>query len=235
MEPLKALIFDVFGTLVDWRSSLIADLGAFGDARGVSADWAALVDAWRAAYQPSMQRVRDGTLPWTKLDALHRATLDTLIERFAIAGLDEADRDHINRLWHRLRPWPDTLEGLTRLKSRFIIAPLSNGNVSLLVDLARAARLPWDMVFGADVFRHYKPDPETYLGACALLDLPPAQVMLVSAHNSDLAAAKRCGLRTGFVPRPTEYGPEQARDIIAEGEWDIVAADLPALAAMLGA
>jgi 2-haloacid dehalogenase len=230
MKDLRAIVFDTFGTLMDWRSSLIDELTAFGATRGLSVDWAALVDAWRGAYKPSMDRVRSGELPWTKLDDLHRASLDTLVERFGITGLSEADLQHINLGWHRLRPWPDVAPGLARLHERYILGPLSNGNVALLIDLARHSALPFDMIFGAEVFGHYKPDPETYLGACRLLSLEPHQVMLCAAHNDDLAAAQRYGLRTAFVPRPSEYGPMQARDLVATGEWDFMVADLGELA-----
>ena len=230
-----AIVFDTFGTVVDWRGSLIAELTDFGRRRGIQADWAALVDAWRAAYRPSMDRVRRGELPWTKLDDLHRASLDRLVREFDIRGLIEADHRHINLGWHRLKPWPDAVAGLTRLKRRYIIAPLSNGNVSLLTNMARQAGLPWDMVFGADLFAHYKPDPETYLGVCKLLDLEPHQVMMAAAHNSDLAAARKLGLMTGFFPRPTEYGPHQTRDFGPESNWDIVATDIEDMATQLSA
>jgi len=235
--PLKqpvAIVFDTFGTVVDWRSSLIADLGAYGAARGVEADWVRLVDAWRAAYQPAMDRVRKGEQPWTKLDSLHRASLDRLVAEFGIAGLSEDDLVHINLGWHRLHPWPDSVSGLTRLRSRFIIGPLSNGNVSLLVDMAKFAGIPWDMIFGSDLFGHFKPDPETYLGVARLLDLRPDQVMMAAAHNGDLAAARRCGLLTAFFPRPAEYGPHQTRDREAEQDWDIVAVDIRDLATKFG-
>lgn len=234
-EGVKALVFDVFGTIVDWRGSLIADLSAFGAAHGIAADWTALVDAWRGAYAPSMDRVRRGARPWAPLDVLHRETLDRLVRDFGIAGLDEAALRHINRGWHRLRPWPDAVAGLARLKRRFVIAPLSNGNVALLTAMAKQAGLPWDAIFGADLFRHYKPDPETYLGACALLDLPQAEVMMVAAHNADLAAARALGLRTAFFARPGEYGPAQARDLAATEAWDVVAQDVGDLATRLGA
>jgi 2-haloacid dehalogenase len=230
-----AIVFDTFGTVVDWRGSLIAELSEFGERRGIGADWSSLVDAWRAAYQPSMSRVRGGEVPWTRLDDLHRASLDRLIEEFGITGLSEEDRRHINLGWHRLNPWPDSVPGLTRLKQRFIIGPLSNGNVSLLTNMAKHARLPWDMVFGSDLFGHYKPDPETYLGVCRLLDLAPGQVMMAAAHNGDLAAARQCGLLTAFFPRPAEYGPHQSRDFKAETDWDVVAADIEDMAERLGA
>ena len=233
--PVKALVFDVFGTVVDWRGSLIADLGAFGAARGLAADWPALVDAWRAAYQPSMDRVRRGERPFAMLDVLHRETLDRLIAEFGIAGLDEAARRDMTRMWHRLRPWPDSVAGLARLKRRFTIATLSNGNVALLTAMAKQAGLPWDTIFGGDIFRHYKPDPETYLGVARLLDLPPGRVMMAAAHNGDLAAARRAGLLTAFFPRPGEYGPHQSRDFAADTAWDVVARDIEDLATQLGA
>jgi 2-haloacid dehalogenase len=234
-KPPIAIVFDTFGTVVDWRGSLIADLSAYGTKRGISGDWPALVDAWRAAYHPSMDRVRKGEVPWTRLDDLHRASLDRLVTEFEIAGLTEDDRRHINRGWHRLNPWPDSVPGLTRLKRRFIIGPLSNGNVALLTNMAKHAGLPWDMVFGSDLFGHYKPDPKTYLGVAKLLDLEPGQVMMAAAHNGDLAAARKCGLMTAFFPRPTEYGPHQKRDFAADQDWDVVASDIEDLAAKLGA
>jgi 2-haloacid dehalogenase len=229
-----AIVFDTFGTVVDWRSSLIAELTAFGRQRDINADWTALVDAWRAAYHPSMDRVRKGEAPWTTLDGLHRASLDRLVAEFDIRGLTEDDLRHINFGWHRLKPWPDSVPGLTRLKRKFIIGPLSNGNVALLTKMAKNGGIPWDVVFGSDLFRHFKPDPETYLGVAKLLDLEPGEVMLGAAHNNDLAAARRCGLMTGFFPRPAEYGPHQKRDFAADQEWDVVAKDLEDMAAKLG-
>ena len=230
MDDVRGIVFDVFGTLVDWRGSVIAELTALGAARGLSADWNALTDAWRGAYAPSMDRVRRGDQPWTRLDDLHRAALDKLLPEFALDALDEADRRHLNTVWHRLTPWPDTVAGLARLRGKFLLGPLSNGSVSLLVDLARHTGIVWDMVFGSDVWERYKPDPETYLGVCRLLDLAPRQVMLVAAHNYDLHAARALGLRTGFVARLTEHGPGQTADLAAEGEWDVVATDMMALA-----
>ncbi len=235
MAELKALVFDTFGTVVDWRTSLIEDLSAFGRTRGVEADWARLVDAWRAAYQPSMQRVRSGERGWATLDTLHRESLDRLVAEFGITGLNEDDLCHINLGWHRLRPWPDAVAGLARLQRRYIIGPLSNGNVSLLLEMAKAAGLPWDMIFGSDLFGHFKPDPETYLGVCRLLDLDSGEVMMCAAHNSDLRAAQALGLQTGFFPRPTEYGPHQSRDTEADGEWTVIAKDIEDLATRLGA
>lgn len=229
-----AIVFDTFGSVVDWRSSLIAELTAFGAEKGVSADWTALVDAWRASYHPSMQRVRTGELPWQTLDSLHRASLDRLVAEFGITGLSEADLVWMNFGWHRLKPWADSVAGLTRLKSRFIIGPLSNGNVSLLLNMAKNAGIPWDMIFGSDLFRHFKPDPETYLGVAQMLGVAPGQVMMAAAHNADLAKARACGLMTAFWPRPTEYGPHQKRDYAADQDWDVVATDIGDLAGKLG-
>ena len=234
LSPVRAIIFDTFGSVVDWRGSLIAELTAWAAGRGIAADWAALVDEWRAAYQPSMQKVRTGAQPWTVLDDLHRASLDRLVAEFGITGLSDADLDWINRGWHRLRPWPDAVGGLARLKTKFIVGPLSNGNTALLVNMAKEAGLPWDMIFASDVTRAYKPDPETYLGAAALLRLEPGQVMMAAAHNGDLAAARACGLKTAFWPRPGEYGPRQVRDFAADGPWDVVATDIADLATRMG-
>jgi 2-haloacid dehalogenase len=181
-----------------------------------------------------MDRVRKGELPWARLDDLHRMSLDRLVRELGIQGLTEDDLKHINLGWHRLKPWPDSVPGLTRLKTRFIIGPLSNGNVSLLLNMAKFAGIPWDMIFGSDLFGHFKPDPETYLGVARLLDLRPEQVMMAAAHNSDLAAARRCGLQTAFFPRPSEYGPHQQRDFTADQDWEIVAQDIQDMASKLG-
>ena len=231
---VKAVLFDVFGSVVDWRGSLIGELSEWGTKRGINADWTGLVDAWRGAYMPSMDRVRRGEVPWTVLDDLHRASLDRLVAQFNIAGLSEADLDWINHGWHRLRPWPDSVAGITRLKTRYITGTLSNGNVRLLVDMAKNAGLPWDVVTPIDLLRHYKRDRETYLGACELLRLRPEQVMLAAAHNDDLRAARAAGLKTGFFARPTEYGPHQSRDFAPDEAWDVVAADIADLASKMG-
>jgi 2-haloacid dehalogenase len=235
MDAVKAILFDTFGTVVDWRGSLIDEFGAFGQGRGIAADWAGLVDAWRGAYKPSMDRVRSGELPWTRLDDLHRASLERLVAQFGIGPLTPADLDHLNRGWHRLRPWPDAVPGLRRLKARTIIGTLSNGNVSLLLNMAKHAGLPWDMIVSAELFRHYKPDPEAYLGAADLLGLAPGEVMLAAAHNGDLHSARRCGLQTAFFARPTEYGPHQSGDLAADSDWTFVATNIEDLAAKLGA
>ena len=234
LSGVKAILFDTFGTVVDWRSSLIADFSAWGAARYPGADWAGLVDAWRGAYAPSMDEVRSGARPWTMLDDLQRESLGALAPRFGLAKLDAADAEYMIRGWHRLDPWPDSVLGLTRLKTGFVIAPLSNGNVALLVNMAKRARLPWDAIFATELFRHYKPDPETYLGAAKLLGLEPGEVMMAAAHNQDLHAARACGLRTCFFARPTEYGPSQKQDFVAESDWDLVAANIEDVARLMG-
>ena len=231
---IQALTFDVFGTVVDWRSSLIREGEALGRARGLQVDWAKFADAWRGLYQPQLERVRSGAQPWTKLDDLHRAALDRLLVDFKITGLSEAEIDQFNRAWHRLDPWPDTVPGLTRLRRRFILATLSNGNVALIVNMARRAGLPWDAVLGAEVARHYKPQREAYLTTADMLGLRPEQCLMVAAHNGDLAAASSFGLRTAFVPRPREHGPGQTTDVKPAREWDVVADSFEDLAARLG-
>ena len=231
---VKALTFDVFGTVVDWRQSLIREGEALGRAKGLQVDWPKFADAWRGLYQPAMDRVRNGEVGWTKLDDLHRQSLDQLLRDFSIGGLTEPEIDALNRAWHRLDPWPDAVAGLTRLKRRFILATLSNGNVALIVNMAKRAGLPWDAVLGAEVARHYKPQPEAYLTTATLLGLEPGQCLMVAAHNGDLGAASRVGFRTAFVPRPTEHGPGQTRDVKPERDWDVVATDFVDLAAKLG-
>ena len=233
-DDVQALLFDVFGTVVDWRSSLIDDLGRFGAGKGVKADWAAFADDWRGLYQPAMDEVRTGRRTWTILDVLHRESLDKLLVKYALTGLSEADKDHVNKVWHRLKPWPDTVEGLRRLKSRYIIGTLSNGNVGLLTRMAKHAGVPWDVVLGAETARAYKPLPQAYLASAELLNLAPSQVMLVAAHNGDLAAAAECGLRTAFVARPAEYGPHQKRDFKADRDWDVVTDSFTSLAKAMG-
>jgi 2-haloacid dehalogenase len=232
---VKALVFDVFGTVVDWRSSLIADFTRWAATRGIQADWTALVDGWRAVYSASMDEVRKHPeRGYVILDALHRRSLEKLVAQLAITGLSDDDLHYLTMGWHRLNPWPDSVSGLTRLKSKFIISPLSNGNVALLTNMAKHAGLPWDLVMSAELFQHYKPDREVYLGGAGLLGLKPEQVMMVAAHNYDLGAAKALGLKTAFVGRPTEYGPLQVRDFEAEGDWDIVAGDFNEVADRLG-
>lgn len=237
-SSVKALVFDVFGTVVDWRGSIIREVRAIARAKKLDIDPAAFADAWRAGYQPAMARVRSGELGWTKIDALHRMILDDLVARFGVRGLKEAEIDHLNRVWHRLKPWPDARAGLKALKKTRIIGTLSNGNVSLLANMARNGGLPWDVIFSGENFHHYKPDPETYLGACELLSLQPAEVMMVAAHKNDLFAAKSCGLATAFVRRPLEHGAGSKKDMReymrAERAFDINADDFPDLARRLG-
>ena len=203
---VRALVFDVFGTVVDWRSGVAREVGRL---LGPSVDAVGLADAWRYRYEPSMERVRRGELPWTRLDELHRASLDDLLPEFGAGHADRATRDELVLAWHRLDPWPDAVAGLARLRAAYVLSPLSNGNVSLLVDLARYGGYTWDAVLSAEVFEHYKPDPQVYDGAARLLGLPPERVMLVAAHDDDLAAARERGLRTGYVHRPDEFGPKQ--------------------------
>lgn len=231
---IQALTFDVFGTVVDWRGSLIREGEALERAKGIKADWAAFADAWRDIYQPLMERVRGGALPWTRLDDLHRMGLDSLLPQFGLTDLSEGEIDHLNRAWHRLDPWPDVIEGLTRLKRKYVLATLSNGNVALLVNMAKRAALPWDAVLGAEVARAYKPQPEAYQRTAAFLGLAPQQCMMVAAHGGDLTAALACGFRTAFVPRPLEHGPGKASDSGAAGNWDVTAQDFKELARQLG-
>jgi 2-haloacid dehalogenase len=232
---VKALVFDTFGTVVDWRTSVTQEVEALAKRKGLTVDGAKFADTWRAGYAPSMNRVRTGAMPWTKLDDLHRMILDKLLVDFGIAGLSEAETDALNRAWHRLRPWPDAVAGLTRLRKRFTIAPLSNGNISLMTDLAKHSGLPWDCILGAELVRHYKPDREVYQSAADLLDLEPAEVMMVAAHSGDLRAAKGVGLRTTFVVRPLEFGPNGKPDLKADAAVDLSAKDFNDLADQLGA
>ncbi len=233
MASVKALVFDVFGTVVDWRSAIIAEGEALGRAKGIDIGWANFADDWRSAYAPSMDRVRQGEQPWTKLDDLHRASLDRLIDAYGLGSLSESERRDLNHVWHRLTPWPDSVDGLSRLKTRFTIGTLSNGNVALLTNMAKAAGLPWDVIFSAELVQHYKPDPETYQMPPRLLGLDASEVMLVAAHNSDLQAAAGEGLQTAFVARPLEHGPGQVDDLAAESDYDFVAQDFADLATQL--
>jgi 2-haloacid dehalogenase len=233
VPTIRALTFDVFGTVVDWRSSIIRECRALGNQRGMEVDWAAFADAWRAGYRPAMHRVRTGELPWMNIDALHRLILDDILKQFDIRGFKEADKDHLNRVWHRLRPWPDAVRGLKRLKKQFVITTLSNGNVSLLTNMAKHGGLPWDCVLSAELFHHYKPDPETYRGAADLLGFKRSEVMMVAAHEDDLVAARKAGLRTAFVWRPKEFGPGAHRSRPADNAYDVVADDFLELARKL--
>jgi 2-haloacid dehalogenase len=212
---MRALFFDVFGTCVDWRTSIRRELRARGLPEG-------LADAWRGLYQPQLETVRSGAREWVDLDVLHREALDRLL---AERGLTVDDPDELTRAWHRLDPWPDTVPGLTRLKARFIVAPCSNGHIAQSVNLAKHAALPWDVILGAEVARAYKPQPEVYLRSAAALKLEPREVTMVAAHNGDLAAARELGFATAFVARPTEHGPDQTTDLEPADDWDIIAAD----------
>jgi 2-haloacid dehalogenase len=232
---VKALVFDTFGTVVDWRSSVAAEIEQLATRKGFTVDGAKFADAWRAGYGPSMNRVRTGELPWTKLDELHRMTLERILPEFKITGLVEEEKAALNHAWHRLKPWPDAVAGLTRLKKKYIIAPLSNGNISLMTELAKFGGLPWDAILGAELARHYKPDREVYQSAADFLDLTPADVMMVAAHLGDLRAAKGVGLRTAFVTRPLEYGPGGRADLKPDASVDVTAKDFNDLAAQLGA
>jgi 2-haloacid dehalogenase len=230
---IRALTFDVFGTVVDWRTGIIREAEALSRSTGIRFDAAKLADAWRALYQPSLEKVRRGELPWTRLDDLHRMALEQLMLDFGITGLNEEQIDHLNRAWHRLDPWPDAVAGLTRLKRRFVLATLSNGNVALIVNMAKRAGLPWDAVLGAEVARHYKPQPEAYLHTAYLLGLKPDQCMMVAAHSYDLIAAGALGFKTAFVFRRTEHGPNQTTDLAPLRDFDIVAEDFADLAQRL--
>jgi len=234
LADVRALTFDVFGTVVDWRSGIARDGAELGRAKGIDLNWRAFADDWRALYQPAMERVRSGEIAWCKLDDLHRMNLDELLARHHIQNLTEQEIDHLNRAWHRLDPWPDAVAGLTRLKQKYILATLSNGNVSLLVNMAKRAALPWDAVLGAETAGAYKPQPQAYLRSAEMLGLAPEQCMMVAAHNGDLAAASALGMKTAFVRRPAEYGPDQKTDLAPEGAWDIAAEDFLELAKSLG-
>jgi 2-haloacid dehalogenase len=231
---VKALIFDVFGTLVDWRGSVAREAEALLAPRGIVLDWHELADAWRDEYQPAMEEVRAGRLPFCRLDVLHRRNLDLALGRFGLERIDGALRDELNRAWHRLDAWPDVTEGLARLRRSFLIAPCSNGNISLMVDLARRNGWCWDAILGAELARDYKPRPGVYLAAAAALDCAPAEVMMVAAHSSDLAAAAAAGLRTAFIARPDEMGPGRG-ERAASVPVDVSAAGLVELADRLEA
>ncbi len=232
---LHALVFDVFGTVVDYRSTIIREGEQLNREKGLQIDWATFADTWRGQYRPNMERVMKQELPWTNLDGLHRMALDELLKKFGVTSLSEDEKAQLNKVWHRLQPWPDAVEGLTRLKQRYILGTLSNGNVGLLVDMAKYSRLPWDVIFSAELVKAYKPDPRAYQMTYELLGLQPRQVMLVAAHPDDLYAAQKVGLRAGFVPRPLEHGPDKAPDVTPNPGFDVVANDFGDLARQLGA
>ena len=236
LRNIKALAFDVFGTVVDWRGSLIREGIDFGRAKGIrDIDWGQFADAWRRGYRPAMDSVRVGERPWENIDTLHRRILDSLLEKFNIRGLSEAEIDYFNRAWHRLDPWEDAIDGLSRLRRQYVIATLSNGNVALLVNMAKYAGLPWDCILSAELFRHYKPDPEVYQGAAQLLGIQTDELVMVAAHKNDLHAARAAGCKTAYIPRPLEYGPENIPDITPDPEFDITVKDFILLAEHMGA
>ncbi len=233
LSDIRALVFDVFGTVVDWRSGVARESAPFLTRNGrENVSPVAFADAWRARYQPAMEEVRKGRRPFTRLDVLHRENLEAILKDFGIdtAAVPADQLDELNLAWHRLDPWPDVVAGLARLRTGHIIAPLSNGNIILMIDIAKRAGLGWDAILGAEVVRAYKPMPEAYLRTVEILAMKPGEVCLVAAHNGDLAAARKCGLRTAFVPRPTEHGPEQTTDLRPEQDWDVVAGNFEDLA-----
>jgi 2-haloacid dehalogenase len=232
---IRALTCDTYGTLVDWRGSILDELRTLGRSRGITRDWESFLDDWKSAYRPGMDKVNRGEWPWTTIDVIYRRRLDEVLWAHAITGLGEVDLEHLNRVWWRLRPWPDTVAGLTRLRRRYVISPLSNASFAGMVYLARFAGLPWDCILTAENARRYKPAPEVYLTAIELLGVAPGEVMMVAAHNYDLAAARAHGMRTAFIPRPAEYGPGQTSDLAPESDWDVVARDMEDLAYSLGA
>lgn len=232
---IKALTFDVFGTVVDWHGSVAREVRALAAKKGLRLNAVKFTRAWRAGYKPAMDRVRSGDLPWTKIDVLHRMILDDVLAQFRVAhALSEEEKVELNLVWHRLKPWPDTVRGLKRLKKRYIIATLSNGNTGLLVNMAKNAGLPWDCVFSSETFHHYKPDPETYLGAADLLDVKPEEVMMVASHKHDLRAAAKYGLKTAFIKRPHELGRNNNPDLASEPEFTVNAEGFIDLADQLG-
>lgn len=234
-NSVKALTFDVFGTVVDWYGSIIREGQLLAANKGYDVDWAKFAVSWRAGYGPAMNKVRNGEMPWTKIDDIHRMILDDLVVEYNLTGMSEAELVHFNEAWHRLSPWPDTVSGLNKLKSKYVITTLSNGNVSLLTHMAKNGGLPWDAILSAELSGHYKPDPEAYLKAADLLSLAPEQVMMVATHPGDLRAAARTGLKTAYVIRPLERGPGRPVNRNPDGEFDYTAEDFNDLARQLGA
>jgi 2-haloacid dehalogenase len=229
-NEIKVLAFDVFGTVVDWHTSIACEI----DSMNLNVDGNEFASAWRAGYRPAMQKVMSGELGWTIIDDLHRLILDGLLEKFGIRNLDEQQIRHLNKIWHRLDAWPDSVEGMTRLKSRYTICSLSNGNIGLLADMAKNAGLPWDCILSAEVFNKYKPDPATYLGVARIFDVAPGEVMLVAAHQDDLAAARACGLKTAYIERPYEFGADNPKDVSPDPANTMHAKSIVDLADLLG-
>ena len=234
ISEVRALTFDVFGTVVDWRSSIIRECSLLGKSKGIEADWSRFADSWRGGYAPAMNMVRTGELPWMSIDSLHRMVLDRLLGEYGIEGLSESEKDNLNRAWHRLDPWPDSVEGIERIRKGYIAATLSNGNISLLVDMAKHARIPWDCILSSELSGHYKPDKEVYLTAAGLLGLKPGNVMMAAAHTDDLLAARALGFKTAFVSRPLEFGPSGRAEETEGMPFDIIARDFLDLADKLG-
>jgi 2-haloacid dehalogenase len=233
-DGVKALVFDVFGTVVDWHGSVAREVRGLAREKGLRVNAVKFARSWRAGYRPAMDRVLRGETPFQKIDVIHRAILEDVLKQAKVTALSEEEKAHLNLVWHRLKPWPDTVRGLKRLKSRFVIATLSNGNTSLLVNMAKHGGLPWDCVFSSDTFKLFKPDPGMYLGAAAMLDLRPEEVMMVAAHKPDLRAAAKCGLRTAFVKRPLEHGRGGTPDLASEPEFTVNAESFLNLADQLG-
>ena len=231
---VKTMFFDVFGTLVDWRAGIARESSALLKPIGMDLDWPAFADAWRGEYQTGMEEVRAGRIPFSKLDVIHRRNLERIRARFGLDGVAEETIAELNLAWHRLDAWPDVAQGLARLKARYWLGPVSNGNISLLVNLARRNAMPWDAILGAEIAGDYKPKPRVYLAACEAFDLPPAQCMMVASHSNDLAAAAACGLRTAHIARPDEKGPGKGESAPTV-PVDIAARDLLDLADKLGA
>lgn len=230
MNEIKVLAFDVFGTVVDWHTTVAREIETLKP----EIDGNEFALAWRDGYKPAMQKVASGELGWTLIDDLHRIILDDILERFSITSLTEKEKRHLNKVWHRLNPWPDTVEGLTRLKSRYTICSLSNGNIGLLANMAKHGGLPWDCILSAEVFRKYKPDPETYLGVAKIFDVSPSEVMMVAAHHDDLAGARTCGLKSAYIERPAEFGPTRAKDVSPNPANTLHAKNITHLATLLG-
>jgi 2-haloacid dehalogenase len=234
ISSIKALTFDVFGTVVDWRTTIIRECTRVGRSKGIKLDWAKFADAWRAGYAPAMNKVRTGELPWMNIDEIHRMILNGLLLEFNIKELSETQKDDLTRVWHRLKPWPDAIRGLRRLRRRFVVATLSNGNISLLVNMAKNVGLPWDCILSSELAKHYKPDKEVYETAADLLGLKPEQIMMVAAHKDDLYAAGRVGFQTAFVIRPLEFGHEGKPDLITDASFGVTATDFIDLANKFG-
>jgi len=229
-SQVKALLFDVFGTVVDWRGSITREMHRFGQAQQIQQDWQQFALDWRALYQPAMEAVRSGDRGYVKLDQLHRENLHQLVADYQLDGLDSSQLDHINRVWHRLQPWADTLPGMIRLRNKFVLASLSNGNIALMVNMAKHSGIPWDMILGSEIAQGYKPQDKVYLLSAEMLALEPAQCMMVAAHNDDLLKARSLGFKTAYINRPYEYGSKQKSDLQAEENWDIIAQSMTDIA-----